>query len=220
MTQFRSAALAWAAGGPESSAAARTARALAAELEVREVVLVEGLSDQIAVETLANRRGLDLTKGVSVLPMGGATSIPKFLALFGPRGLGLRVAGLCDAGEERYFRRALEQVGLGEGLTRADMESLGFFVCVDDLEDELIRWLGAATVERVIDEEGDLRSFRTLQRQPAQRSRSVEQHLRRFMGSIGGRKARYARALTTALADREAPRPLELLVAHLGRLSS
>jgi hypothetical protein len=35
------------------------------------------------------------------------------------------------------------------------------------------------------------------------------------MGSIGGRKERYARALVTALGDDPAPRPLELLVEHL-----
>jgi hypothetical protein len=31
------------------------------------------------------------------------------------------------------------------------MESLGFYVCVADLEDELIRCLGAACVARVVD---------------------------------------------------------------------
>ncbi|HEU4807103.1 MAG TPA: ATP-dependent endonuclease, partial [Homoserinimonas sp.] len=125
------------------------------------------------------------------------------------------LAGLCDAGEEWYFRRALERVGLEPGLTRAGMEQLGFFVCVADLEEELIRSLGVAAVERVIDEQGDLRSFRTLQRQPAQRNWTVERQLLRFMGSIGGRKARYALALVTALGTAEAPHPLELLVEHL-----
>lgn len=221
MTQFRTAALAWAAGGPDAPAAAKTARALAAELGVRVAVLVEGVSDQVAVETLATRRGLDLGEnGICVLPIGGATSIVRFLNIVGPDGLALELAGLCDAGEERFFSRALGRIGLGDGATRAEMERLGFYVCVDDLEDELLRSLGVAAVERVIAEEGDLRSFRTLQRQPVQRSWTVEQHLRRFMGSIGGRKARYARALVTALGEAEAPRPLELLVGRLGRLQN
>jgi hypothetical protein len=98
--------------------------------------------------------------------MGRARNIRRFLELFGPRGLNLRLAGLCDAREEGDFRRGLERTGLGSNLTRADMEALGFYVCVADLEDELIRCLGAACVEQVVQAQGDLGSFRTFQRQP------------------------------------------------------
>ena len=67
---------------------------------------------------------------------------------------------LCDAAEEGHFRRALERAGLGSELTRADMESLGFYVCEADLEDEApIRAVGATAVERIIASEGELRSF-------------------------------------------------------------
>ena len=68
--------------------------------------------------------------------MGGAQAIGRFLGELGPSGLDLRLAGLCDAGEERDFARALERAGLGSSLTRTDMERLGFYVCVDDLEDD------------------------------------------------------------------------------------
>ena len=91
------------------------------------------------------------------MPIGGAQSIGRFLNLFGPQGLDVRLAGLCDAGEERDFRRGLERAGLGSDLTRAEMESLGFYVCVADLEDELIRALGAASVEQIIAAQGELR---------------------------------------------------------------
>ena len=37
------------------------------------------------------------------------------------------------------------------------MESLGFYVCVADLEDELIRSLGRESVEEVIEAHGELR---------------------------------------------------------------
>jgi len=104
----------------------------------RAVVLVEGTSDRLAVEALARRRGRDLgAEGVSVVPIGGAQAIGNFLDRFGPRGLDVRLAGLCDAGEERHYRRALERAGLGTDLTHTDMEALGFYVCVQDLEDEL-----------------------------------------------------------------------------------
>jgi hypothetical protein len=182
----------------------------------RAVVLVEGISDRVAVEALAERRGRDLgAEGVSVVPIGGAQAIGRFLDLFGPQGLGLALAGLCDAGEEDDFRRGLERVGLGSGLTRADMERLGFYVCVTDLEDELIRALGAAAVEEVVEAQGDLRSFRTMQKQPAWKGRPREEQLRRFMGSGGRRKIRYARLLVAALQLERIPRPLDRLLAHV-----
>lgn len=138
--------------------------------DVNTVVLVEGVSDKSAVETLAGRRGRDLAaEGVAVLAMGGATNIGAFVREYGPAGLGLRLSGLCDVGEVGDYRRHLQFAGFGADLTRDDLEKLGFFVCVADLEDELIRALGPDGVERVIDAEGDLRSFRTLQHQPAWR---------------------------------------------------
>jgi hypothetical protein len=179
------------------------------------VVLVEGRSDQVALEALAARRGRDLAgEGVAVVAMGGARNIRRFLELFGPAGLDVRLAGLCDAGEEGDLRRGLEQAGLGANLRRADMEALGFYVCVEDLEDELIRCLGAAAVERVVEGQGELGSFRTFQRQPAWQGRSSQAQLRRFIGTHSGRKARYARLLVDALDLAAVPRPLDRVLAH------
>jgi hypothetical protein len=184
--------------------------------EPRAVVLVEGISDQRALETLALRRGRDLdAEGITIVPIGGAQSIGRFLSRFGPQGIDVRLAGLCDVGEEGEFRRGLERAGLGTDLTRADMESLGFYVCEADLEDELIRALGAATVEQIADAQGDLGSFRTLQKQPAWQGRPTEQQLRRWMGSGGSRKIRYARLLVEALDPSRVPRPLDLVLAHV-----
>jgi hypothetical protein len=189
---------------------------MAAAAGVRAVVLVEGTSDRAALEALAARRGRDLAaEGVSIVPIGGAKNIGKFLDLFGPRGQDLRLAGLCDAGEERDFRRGLERAGLGADLSRADMERLGFYVCVQDLEDELIRSLGTAAVERVVDAQGELRSFRTLQKQPAQQGLTTEAQLRRFMGTRGGRKIQYGALLVGALDLADVPRPLDRVLAHV-----
>lgn len=190
---------------------------MAAVVTPRAVVLVEGVSDQHAVVALAERRGRDLAaEGVSVLPMGGAQAIGSFLARFGPAGLDVRLAGLCDSGEEDDFRRGLERAGLGSGLTRADMEGLGFFVCVEDLEDELIRALGADRVEAIVDAQRELRAFRTLQKQAQWRDRPREEQLRRFMGSGGSRKIRYGRLLVEALDLDRVPRPLDRVLAHAG----
>jgi hypothetical protein len=188
----------------------------AAIAAARAVVLVEGVSDQAAVEALAGRRGRDLRgERVAVVPMGGAKSIRRYLEQFGPRGRGLRVAGLCDAREERDFRRGLEGAGFGPELARNDMESLGFFVCVADLEDELIRALGVPVVEELLAAQGEIGSFRTFQKQAAQRERTSERQLRRFMGTRSGRKIRYGRLLVDALDLMHVPRPLDGVLAHV-----
>jgi hypothetical protein len=198
-------------GGPDA-----TARALATADGARAVVLVEGFSDQIAIETLAARRRRDLAaEGVAVVPIGGAQAVARFAARFGPRGSNARLAGLCDAGEEDVFRRSLERAGLGPAATRAEMERLGFYVCVEDLEDELIRALGADGVEAILAAHGDLGPFRTFQKQPAWRDRAAEAQLRRFMGSADRRKLRYARLLVDALDLSRVPHPLDGVLAHV-----
>jgi hypothetical protein len=190
-----------------------TRRALARVNDARAIVLVEGLSDQIALETLATRRGRNLdSEGVLVVPIGGAQAIGRYLARFGPRGSDTRLAGLCDVGEEEVFKRNLERAGFGTHLTRLDMERLGFHVCVTDLEDELIRALGPVSVEAVLDAHGDLGAFRTFQMQPPWRGQGIEGQLRRFMGSADRRKLRYARFLVEALDLAQVPRPLDAVL--------
>lgn len=191
-------------------------RALAEGVEPSTVMLVEGASDKAALETLALRRGRNLgVQGISIFAMGGATTIGHFLDLLGPHGLGYRLAGLCDAGEEGDFRRELERAGLGVDLTRASMESLGFFVCVNDLEDELIRALGPDAVIDIIEAQGELGSLRIMQRQPAHRDRTIEQHLWRFMGTRSGRKVHYARLMLEALDLARVPRPLDGVLSYV-----
>ena len=160
------------------------------------VVLVEGASDRIALETLARRQGRDLAaEGVSIVAIGGAQAVGRVLA-----GLaGQRVAGLCDVREEAGFRRAFERAGIAPDV----------HVCDPDLEGELIRALGAGAVEDVLGANGDLSSFRTMQKQPAWRDRAVADQLRRFMGSGARRKIRYAALLVEALDLEAVPAPLD-----------
>ena len=182
----------------------------------RTVVLVEGQSDQRALEALATRRGRDLdAEGVAVVSIGGSKNFARFLDHYGPHGLDLGLAGLCDAPEERDFQRGLSRNGFGADLTRAEMEELGFFVCVEDLEDELIRALGADTVLQVVEAQGELDAFRTFQRQPQWRGRTDEERLRRFFGTFSGRKIRSAPALVDALDLTRVPHPLDALLAYI-----
>jgi hypothetical protein len=182
----------------------------------RAVILVEGSSDKAAIEALARRRGRALdAEGVSVVAMGGAQAIGRYLHLFGPRGENRKVAGLCDAGEVGDFQRGLERAGFGSPVTRVDMERLGFYVCDPDLEAELIRAVGPHAVVQIAAEHGDLQAFRTLQKQPAWAGRSTEEQLRRWMGSGGRRKIRYAAYLVEALNPGDVPRPLARLLDYV-----
>jgi len=199
--------------GPAAATEA-TAAALARADGARTVVLVEGVSDQIAVEALAGRLGRDLAaEGVGVLPAGGAHGFGGYLRRFGPLGAGARLAGLYDAGEERIVRRGLATAGFREPGARADLERLGFFACVPDLEAELIRAVGPLRMTELFAAHGDLRAFRTIQRQPAWRGRDEAAQLRRFLAAGAQRKLRYARLLTEAVDLDQVPRPLACLLA-------
>jgi hypothetical protein len=223
--------------GRETALAAVTAYARDAAAGRGAVVLVEGLSDRAAVEALAARRSRDLrAEGIFTVPMGGATNLGHFLDLLGPRGRDVRLAGLCDAAEAPGFRRSLQRAGLTAarapaasapaalppaasapaGPVPADfLDRIGFFVCVADLEDELIRSLGTDRVEQVVADQGELGPLRTFSKQPAQRERTREQQLRRFMGTRSGRKILYARALAEALDPAHVPDPLARLLAYV-----
>jgi hypothetical protein len=183
---------------------------------MRTIVIVEGDSDKEALEALARLRERDLeAEGVSIVPIGGAHAISRFMRSLEPADAGVRLAGLVDAGEERAYKLGLERFGRGSALDRVGMERLGFFVCSADLEDELIRTLGPERVQMVIHTMGDLQSWQTFQKQLFQRGRPIEAQLRRFMGTTSGRKAAYTRALVEALAHAEAVPPLDRLLAHI-----
>ena len=170
--------------------------------EPHAVVLVEGISDKIALEALAARRGRDLAaEGVAIVAIGGAQAVRRFVDGVAPAA---RVVGLCDAGEERDFRCVLDAV----------------YVCERDLEDELIRAVTPERVEQLLERYGDLRAFRTLQKQSAWKGRPLGEQLRRFMGSGGRRKIRYARLLVDALELDGVPRPLDLVLSHVSPVSS
>jgi len=175
------------------------------------------VSDASALHALAAKAGRDLSaERVLVMAMGGATNIGRYLERFGPRGLDVPLAGLCDAGEERDFRRALERAGFAVS-GRAGLERLGFFVCVADLEDELIRSLGVGRVAEVIEAQGEGKRLRTFLKQPAHRTELSALQLRRFIGCRSGAKELYARVLSEELDPERVPRPLEGLLSWLLR---
>ena len=152
------------------------------------IVLVEGRSDVAALRVLA-----PTLQHTAIVSLEGVTKVGRYVREATP---GIRLLGLCDAREVRFF----ERVSLN-----------AFFVCDEDLEDEFIRALGVDRVEAVIEAQGELAALRTFQNQPFQRTRTTEQQLHRFFGTMAGRKEKYGAALAEALT--EIPRPLRELLA-------
>jgi hypothetical protein len=134
--------------------------------------------------------------------MGGYGNLPRLLGRYRE----LRLAGLYDAGEEGHFLRALRCED------RRQLEGVGFYACTRDLEDELTRALGPDRMERVLAEQGELRAFRTYQKQPAHRDRALEEQLHGFMWN---RKQKYAVLLVEALDLDCVPRPLDRVLTHV-----
>jgi hypothetical protein len=185
----------------------------------RAVVLVEGDSDRVAVQTLAERLGRDLTgRRIEVVAMGGITNVRAFALRFGPRGLGLPLAGLYDVPEEVKVRRGLVAAGLDAAAGRRPLSELGFYRCSADLEDELIRALGIDKAEAVVAAAGEAQSLRLLRGMPAHRERPPEAVLRRFFGARSGRKARYAALMVQALELDRVPEPLSALLTRTSGL--
>ena len=149
------------------------------------VVLVEGESDRVALETLATRMGRRMPHIRVVGGSKGARRAAEELPAH-------RLVGLVDIGERRDFERVLDTV----------------FVCDPDLEAEFVRALGVTRVEAVIAAQHELTSFRRLQNQPFQRDRPPEAQLARFFGGRSGNKARYARLLADAVPLDRVPPPL------------
>jgi hypothetical protein len=88
------------------------------------------------------------------------------------------------------------------------------YVCVKDLEDELIRARGAERVQAVVEAEGELPTFRSFQNQLFWREQQVERQLRRWLQN-GGRYLRYPPLLVEAMEPQEIPRPLTDVLAHV-----
>ena len=84
-------------------------------------------------------RGL-AAEGVDVVRMGErAGESQACLERYGPRGLDLRLAGLCEARRGAVRPHALERPALGARPPRAPgrVEGLRFYICDVDVEDEL-----------------------------------------------------------------------------------
>jgi hypothetical protein len=182
---------------------------------IRTLVLVEGESDAAAVRALAARIGCDLQScGAEIHVAEGVSNFSRVLRDLVRAHPGAAFCGMYDAADARHVRRAIAEAAIplaGD----ASLESAGFFACVADLEDELIRAVGPEAVERVLEGEGELKSFRRFQSMPQHRGGPVQQQLHRFLGTRATRKIRCAQRLVEALDPARLPHPLKQLAAVL-----
>jgi len=181
----------------------------------RTLVLVEGESDAAAVRALACLAGIDpALHRVEIHPASGVTNFPRELARLVREHPGAAVCGLYDVADERHVRRALVEADFPDG-EQVSPAAFGFYACVADLEDELIRALGTDAVERVIDAQDELRSFRRFQAMPEHRHSPMTQQLHRFLGTRATRKIRCAQAMVEALDVARLPAPLVQLASRM-----
>jgi len=183
---------------------------------VRTIVLVEGVTDELALMLAARRSGRDLeAEGVSVVPINGAHAISRFLQRLAAEEPRANLAGLYDEGEEEVIRAALERAGYGPCLDRSGLERVGFFACSADLEDELVRAAGVTILSTLIELQGDTQPWHTFRKQRAWQGRPVDQQFRRFIRSVSDRNSRYIRAIVETIDPSKLPRPLRLLLDYI-----
>ncbi len=183
---------------------------------MRTIVFVEGVTDELALTLAAGRSGRDLeAEGVSIVPINGAHAISRFLRRLAAEEPEAKLAGLYDEGEEEVIRVALERAGFGPNLDRGQLERIGFFACIADLEDELIRAAGEPNLSRLIELQGDGQPWRTFRSQQAWRGRAMDQQFRRFIRSVSERNSRYIRAMVETIDPSRLPRPIRLLLDYV-----
>lgn len=189
-------------GGDGAVLAEEIEKADLAGLAGRAVILVEGSSDRRALTTLATRRGRDLdADGISIIATTGATNFVRFVEMLGPAGHDVALAAMCDRAELSEIQAAMSQL---DG-TRS------IYTCVRDLEDELIRAIGPEAMMSLMDEQGDLRRFRSFQNQPDQRHKTIDRQIWRWLGN---HKIRYASLMVGILDPARIPMPLQQALDH------
>ncbi len=109
-------------------------------LTARRVVLVEGASDRILIERVAELAGKNLDRlGIAVFELEGVGLFRLAYEVFGPPGFDLPLTGLVDEDARVLCAEIV-------GAAPADLENAGFVVCDPDLEGVYIDALGVDAV--------------------------------------------------------------------------
>lgn len=181
--------------------------------DARTVVLLEGVSDVAAVQALMDAQGIGAAP-VHLASLDGATNWNRALKELRLLRGDVDVLGLVDQNEAHAAVRALTQDGLPVQ-DASDLPVYGVFVCEADLEDELIRALGAERARDALADAGLGGKFEAFQSQGEWGERTLADQLHRFCGVASGRKALAAGVLAGALAADEVPEPLAVLLDRI-----
>lgn len=107
-------------------------------LTARRVIVLEGVADRIVLEQVARLHGINLNRlGVAVLELGGSGLFRVANQLLGADGFDVPMFGLLDEDARVEWSGIL-------GVAPGDIETLGYRVCVPDLESHYIDVLGVA----------------------------------------------------------------------------
>lgn len=108
------------------------------------IVTVEGLSDRILVERVAELTDRNLDRlGVSVIESDGNAEIKPIAKLFGPKGFRIPVSRLIDDD-------ATDKIAAALGLAETDLEHHSVHISMVDLEDEYVSAFGATAVHKAL----------------------------------------------------------------------
>jgi putative ATP-dependent endonuclease of OLD family len=117
-------------------------------LTARRVVGVEGISDRIVLERVAELTGRELDRlGVSVVETGGAGDMGAIWQLFGPDGFHVPMSLLID-------RDAVADTARKLGVAEADLNTRSVWISDRDLEEEYTTAIGADTLWQAINASG------------------------------------------------------------------
>lgn len=117
-------------------------------LTATQVLAVEGMSDRIIVERVAEVTGRHLDRlGITVMEAGGANDMPPIMRLFGASGFNIELILLIDEDARNSTAKAL-------GHTPTDLEANGVYVSNPDLEGEYVAALGAEVTWTALKDSG------------------------------------------------------------------
>lgn len=115
-------------------------------LTAKQVIAVEGQSDRMLLEKVADKTGHLLERdGIEILEAGGCHEMPHVLEIFGENGFGLRVSILVDEDAEEDMANAL-------GVKKDDLASKFVYVSRRDLEEEYVAAIGADSLWKALRE--------------------------------------------------------------------
>lgn len=179
------------------------------------VILVEGISDLLAIRMLARRSDRDLdSAGATLLSLDGGGLFVHYLALFGPNGLDLRLLGLVDADHEQTWSIALTNAGVPIA-DRGALNAAGVQVCVPDLEGEFVVALGTQRVAELLDEESQTADFEAWIVQKGLVQVSPERRQAAWIGRSSASKVFWAPVLAENTPLDDIPAPLSALLSDV-----